>query len=56
MRIHRLEQAALLLQTTTDEIASIAQSVGYDSASRFTTAFREMYGETPTEFRKSHGR
>lgn len=56
MRIHRLEQAALLLQTTTDEIASIAQAVGYDSASRFTTAFREMYGETPTEFRKSHGR
>ncbi len=56
MRIHRLEQAALLLQTTTDEIASIAQAVGYDSASRFTTAFREMYGETPTEFRKSHSR
>lgn len=56
MRIHRLEQAALLLQTTTDEIASIAQAVGYDSASRFTTAFREMYGESPTEFRKSHGR
>lgn len=56
MRIHRLEQATLLLQTTTDEIASIAQAVGYDSASRFTTAFREMYGETPTEFRKSHGR
>ena len=53
MRMHRLEQAALLLQTTKDDIASIAQAVGYDSASRFTTAFREMYGETPTGFRRS---
>ena len=53
MRMHRLEQAALLLQTTKDDIASIAQAVGYDSASRFTTAFREMYGETPTVFRRS---
>ena len=53
MRMHRLEQGALLLQTTKDDIASIAQAVGYDSASRFTTAFREMYGETPTVFRRS---
>lgn len=53
MRMHRLEQAALLLQTTKDDITSIAQAVGYDSASRFTTAFREMYGETPTGFRRS---
>lgn len=53
MRMHRLEQAALLLQTTKDDIASIAQAVGYDSASRFTTAFREMYDETPTGFRRS---
>ena len=47
MRMHRLEQAALLLQTTKDDIASIAQAVGYDSA------IREMYGETPTVFRRS---
>lgn len=52
MRMHRLERA-LLLQTTKDDISSIAQAVGYDSASRFTTAFREMYGETPTGFRRS---
>ena len=54
MRIHRLEQAAMLLQTSQDDVSLIAQAVGYDSASRFTTAFREMYGETPTEFRKTH--
>ena len=46
------EQAALLLQTSREEIAAIAQAVGYDSPSRFTTAFREQFGEVPTEFRK----
>ena len=54
MRIHRMEQAALLLQTSHDEITAIAQAVGYDSPSRFTTAFREMYGQTPTEYRSQH--
>ena len=52
MRVHRLEQAAFLLQTSADEIAAIAGAVGYDSPSRFTTAFREMYGEVPTEYRR----
>mgnify|MGYP004597765833 CR=1 FL=1 len=56
MRIHRLEQAALLLQTSNEEILSIAQTVGYDSASRFATAFKEMYGKTPTEFRTEHAK
>ena len=50
--VHRLEQAAFLLQTSADEIAAIAGAVGYDSPSRFTTAFREMYGEVPTEYRR----
>ena len=54
MRKHRMEQAALLLKTSSNEIFAIAQSVGYDSAGRFTTAFREMYGMTPTEFRKQY--
>lgn len=54
MRIHRLQQAAHLLQTSNEEIIAIAQAVGYDSASRFSTAFREMYGQTPTEYRKIH--
>lgn len=54
MRTHRLAQAALLLTTTGDEIAAIAQAVGYDSPSRFTTAFREVYRQTPTEYRRLH--
>lgn len=56
MRNHRLAQAALLLQTTGDEVAAIAQAVGYDSPSRFTTAFREVYGQTPVEYRRQRAK
>ncbi len=51
---HRLEKAAILLCETGDSIASIAKRVGYDSQSKFTTAFREMFGMLPTEYRKQH--
>ena len=54
MKEHRMEQAAMLLIKTSDDIASIAQGVGYESQSRFTTAFKETYGELPTEYRKRH--
>ena len=48
-----MEQAAsLLLQTTQNDIAAIAQAVGYESQSRFTAAFKETYGELPTEYRR----
>ena len=30
--------------------AAIAQAVGYESQSRFTAAFKETYGELPTEY------
>ena len=49
---HRMEQAALLLLKTPQDIASIAQAVGYESPSRFTAAFKETYGQLPTEYRK----
>ena len=47
-----------LMNTTTLKSAfkrvygSIAKAVGYESQSRFTEAFREVYGEVPTEYRK----
>ena len=49
---HRMEQAALLLLKTPQDIAAIAQAVGYESPSRFTAAFKETYGQLPTEYRK----
>ncbi len=55
MKRHRLEEAASLLLRTQNDIAAIAQAVGYESQSRFTTAFKEAYGVLPTEYRRSRG-
>ena len=49
---HRMEQAALLLVKSQQDIAAVAQAVGYESPSRFTAAFKETYGVLPTEYRK----
>lgn len=49
---HRMEAAAALLLKTQDDIAAIAQAVGYESQSRFTAVFKETYGELPTEYRR----
>ena len=54
MKQHRMELAAGLLLKTQNEIASVAQAVGYESQSRFTAAFKEAYGELPTEYRRRH--
>ena len=52
MKVHRMERAAKLLCETNDSIALIAKHVGYESQSRFTTAFKEVYEVLPTEYRK----
>ena len=55
MKRHRMEAAAGLLLQTQDDIAAIAQAVGYESQSRFSAAFREEYGVLPTEYRRQKG-
>lgn len=52
MKEHRLEKAAELLRRGDGSVAEIAAAVGYDSASRFSAAFRERYHMLPTEYRK----
>ena len=49
---HRMEEAARLLTATQDDVAAIARAVGYESQSRFTAAFKETYGELPSEYRR----
>lgn len=46
----RLARAADLLRRRSGNIAGIAYQVGYDSPSKFTHAFREEYGKTPSEY------
>ncbi len=47
----RLERAAALLRGTDWSVARICVGVGLTSVGSFTTAFRRMYGETPTQHR-----
>ena len=53
-KAHRMEKAALLLLSTQEDVGAIARAVGYESQSRFTAAFREEYGVSPGEYRRSH--
>jgi len=52
MKQHRMVRAAKLLLETYDSIAQIALAVGYESQSRFTTAFKETYHMLPSMYRK----
>lgn len=49
---HRMEKAASLLRDSGQSISEIAKSVGFESQSRFTSAFREKYGVQPSEYRR----
>ena len=54
MKKHRMEQAASLLLKTQNDIAAIAQAVGYESQSKFSAEFKKVFGMLPSEFRKLH--
>ena len=53
MKKHRMEEAASLLLKTQNDIAAIAQAVGYESQSKFSTEFHKAFGILPTEYRKT---
>ena len=53
MKEHRMERAAKLLRETGLSIAEIAGSVGYDSQSRFTAAFKAHWGKLPKDYRNN---
>ncbi len=48
---YRLERAAVELARSTRPITQIAQSAGYDNASKFSECFRKRYGATPSQYR-----
>ncbi len=52
MKMHRMEEAVKLLTNTNKSIGQIAKEVGYESQSKFTTAFKNMYGISPMEYKK----
>ena len=54
VRTYRMNYAAALLKSNKSlKVAEIAGMVGYDSPSKFTSAFHREMGKTPLEYRKS---
>ncbi len=53
MKDYRMQHAQKLLLHTDDSIAEIARAVGYESQSKFTTAFKDSTGMLPRDYRKS---
>jgi len=49
----RLGQVLFLLQTTMEPIGRIAERCGYQSQSRFTDKFKQQFGLTPSELRRT---
>ncbi len=46
----RLKQAAVLLSQKRHSIAEVADAIGFSSATHFSTAFKELYGVSPTVY------
>lgn len=52
LRGYRLQTAQKLLTESRLSVAEIAHRVGYENPNKFSSAFREVYQMTPTEYRK----
>jgi AraC-like DNA-binding protein len=51
----RVERSMFLLRETGDTITDICFSIGFTSLGTFSRTFREIVGETPSEYRDGHG-
>jgi AraC-like DNA-binding protein len=49
----RLERAAALLRNTDHSVAEVCFEVGLTSVGSFTTSFKRIYRQTPTQYRAS---
>lgn len=54
IRVLKMQSAAYKLIHTNQTISVIASEVGYSNESKFSAAFKDVMGETPTQFRKAH--
>lgn len=56
VRIQKMQNAAKWLVGSDRPIMQIADECGYSNGSKFTAAFRDVMGETPSDYRKLHTR
>lgn len=55
LRIQKIHTAALKLLHSDAPVIEIAGEVGYDNPSKFASAFKEIMGESPLDYRRAHG-
>lgn len=53
IRIEKMKRAMQLLSSDHLSIQNIAQQCGYKNSAKFTAAFKEVHGITPSKFRKT---
>lgn len=51
MKEYRIHKAAILLRQNNSTVADIAKQVGYENASKFSTAFKKIMNLSPNEYR-----
>lgn len=56
LRILKMQSAAQMLIHGERSVAEIASEVGYVNQSKFSAAFRDVMGESPSEYRKAHAK
>jgi DNA-binding response OmpR family regulator len=54
IRAYRLKRAAQLLQHRAGTVSKICYDVGFNSLSHFSKAFREQFGQSPSEYAENH--
>lgn len=54
VRLQKMQLAAKWLADSDRPIMEIANECGYGNGSKFTAAFRDVMGETPSDYRKLH--
>ncbi len=56
IRSQKMQVAALLLRQTECTVLEIAGKCGYDNGSKFASAFNNVIGMTPNEYRNTHNK
>lgn len=49
----RLKKAAELIEEGSDNFTQVAYKVGFKDSQHFSKCFKQIYGVTPTEYRKN---
>ena len=54
LRAYRLQTAQQLLKNSALSIAAVAAEIGYENPNKFSSAFKQEFHISPTEYRKGH--